>query len=1192
MKAIANVTDSDYAYYTPYIARVLGSWFRDTYFVIPETADTAIKDYINEADRNEVEMSMIENSYGTDGEYVVVDEEYLAETGEYWTSYEMVQDENGNDTDEYQLYYLNPNGITSGYTLEEFLEDPYTCLEDYKEGYASKVGVASEDTYSSQEEAEEAGHAFVKKTKVNTYLGLSSSSLEKVVWSAYGFGEGGESGWTKVTNYESNDYMVAVYEQIESGGGQVNNTEDGGFYYNVSSTASVTQTEDAQRSQTNPTVKWLFKYRKYYIYDGSTDTALAIAEDKEAVLEAVQSYLQQKYVAAKYVAVMLGTYGRSANRQAYLSFTESNVTTLANIALSVATGGVSGVVLELAEGVSYNWDDVTEQWLEWQLDMYYSGDTGDYEGVLIDEIKWSDYGLDEERDYGDPRNPDLIATVNITKNSLNAFSILENTQTYAAEYAYRDFKELIVELDYFDKEDLSDAISSVFTWVLPDITAIGWPNRPWDKQSNDYGALIESATTYDYLEEVDYDPSTMSAIESTAEDDEEEGTTDTDTSTETETDDTTTDSNGSQTILDKAQEILDVMDSENWSYQSGCWSGRTTWEDAQDGSKVSSCATYVSWVLQEAGYLESGKALSHGDEGSSTESVYESYADNLTDATWYYPECTTKDYDLVPGDIVIVERSGSWRTIAIYAGKDSSGNNTFYGAINDNMLKAEYDANGPVVWDNELNNETLKIVVRFPGDSTSTSTTFEGYSGGEAVVSPVTGKVLSYGTHERTNVYTGDTEIVGFITIEAMSTTNQLSSSDVSVNSAEGEGKEITNDEIATAYGYFADEYEDTCQGYVITIDGINVDLNMTVDDAYGAYEKNEVAKLYNKDTQADREAEEDLKYDAPFFINVGGTETIETLPDVTDYSQENVVYTCSDDCTYYIKEGKYIGTTMTDEEAELRVIEEGSTIAQTVTYGEEAGDVTTSDFTYDGPANYMRIIMKDTNYSIVDDVEDYFDIPDPEDDTSSGTLFTDLSEEILYWILVDCEGTCDWDDSAGTSGTTDLGDGTISTSLGVTNHCESIAESLGYGSYWPMSLGDRIPNDVVSDVAIAFLGSTLDTLQSKYPDRTFTETQMAALMSIYYNFGHVPSAIDSLLSSSASDQEIYEVWSTIRDTATSAGYATYPGWAKRDTAEANMWLTGEWYECYSGVKIRFISETPYSDFLSNSSAQVYESAE
>ena len=701
IQALANVSDSDYNTSIPYIARVLGSWFRDTYFIIPEEEDFAIEDYINETDRSSAEKYMIANSYGENSTLVVVDEDYLGETGEYWTDYEMKSE----DEDEYQLYYLNPDGTTSDTTMEDFLDD---------NGYTNNGTIKYDE---AQAVAEADGHAFVKKaiTKTVTEVEAESAersvgaaeSLDDVLWSAYEFDSSGSSGsWVHIaqddTSVSDNTYIETVYSMFEEDW----ENEEGGFYYKLNQTNSIIQVEDAQRSETNATVKWLFKYRKYYIYDGTESRAMSIAEDKEVVLTWVESYLKTKYanwapLIPSHVASLLGQYGRSALRQTY----------------SIVTFD--------------SWsEDLLEQWLDWQLDMYYSGITNGCPSsdiVITDDLYFKEETDDDgnvtgltvvtsesEADrIGDPRNPNLIDTVKIDKSSLEAFSILENTQTYAAEYAYRDFKELIVELNYFDKEDLSDKIESVFTWVIPDISNIGWPYRPYDKQTVDYGALIESAATYDFLEEIEY-------------------------------------------------------------------------------------------------------------------------------------------------------------------------------------------------------------------SSEETSSGFKGYQGGEYVVSPVTGKVLEYDTHERTNVYTGETEEVGYILIQVL----------------DADGASAVSD-----YSSFYDEYEDVCDGYIVMIDGFDVDLDLSG----GEYAQNEVYALYNTDEQARLEEIEQEKDDAPFRVDVNGD--------------------------IYIKEGKYIGTTYADSEDNQWTTSDGET----------------------GYANYIRIIVKDTDYTVIDDVEDFFNIEEVEFISSTSDGSSSSSSDVSY---------------------------------------------------------------------------------------------------------------------------------------------------------------------------------------------------
>ena len=160
----------------------------------------------------------------------------------------------------------------------------------------------------------------------------------------------------------------------------------------------------------------------------------------------------------------------------------------------------------------------------------------------------------------------------------------------------------------------------------------------------------------------------------------------------------------------------------------------------------------------------------------------------------------------------------------------------------------------------------------------------------------------------------------------------------------------------------------------MITIDGFKVDLNTTDDEGNnGSYEQNEVMALYNSDEQEEREANEQSKDDAPFFVNYGESANLGSLPEEYYCDLEN------DSKGYYIKEGKYLGVTYTDEEAAALP---GTT--------EDVPDAL-GETEYTGPANYIRIMLKDKDYSIIDNVEDYFDIPEPEQGGSNSGIYTDL---------------------------------------------------------------------------------------------------------------------------------------------------------------------------------------------------------
>lgn len=766
VRALANLEDQKYSTYTPYIARVVGSWFRDTYFIIPEgpNDDAAISEYRDglpkgtlkdvegsednnkdgipdqNPDKRQVYSpahndSNISSAWGADKELIKVDEEYLADSKEYWTKYEMKKDSNGNDTSEYQLYYLQADGNTSNTKAEDFIAN---------------------NGYSTIKEAEDDGHAFVKKAETIKVEDLEQNPeielADKLLWSAYSFDTtGSSSGWIRVNREDGNAYVNKVYDSTgvdpEDEEYDPSEYENVGFFYNLLTTNSVTQLEDAQRSQTNNIVKSLLKYRKYYIYDGTEETAIQIAKDRKNVIKASEKLLESKYGsgwANKVSTDLLGKYGRSALRQAY---------------------GIIDLSFHLDEDDRL---DIAESWLEWQLDMYYSKNTNGFTGFVIDDNTiWEieDYEGNIEIRRGDPRNPNLISVVNIEKSSLNAFAILENTHTIDADYQYRDFKELIVELDYFNKEDLSNKTSEIFTWLLPDTNILGWPIRPYDKQNNEYGTLIESSSTYNYLKNKE---------------------------------------------------------------------------------------------------------------------------DNL------------KEDDLPEEDLPTEE--------------DNSEEN-----------------------ENSINNSL-----------------FEGYEDDQLVSSPVTGKIIEYGTHKRINIYTNEEEEVGYIILEPL-TEEYFSSSMVANNSKDND--EISNEDAAKGLNLFYKEYSNVCAGYTIMIDGFDVNLEATDDEGNnGKYKQNEIMALYNSNEQRKREEQEQLKEDAPFFVNFGESSSIPSEY-VSDIGMKG----------YYIKEGKYIGKTISND------------------YGD-------SD---ENPGEYIRILIKDTDYSLVENVEDFFNIPTPDDFRSNGQEFNSFGTEV-----------------------------------------------------------------------------------------------------------------------------------------------------------------------------------------------------
>ena len=520
VSSLADVSDGFYDTYVPYLARVVGSWFRDTYFIIPKFTDAAINEYAGDiiesapSDNGKTDEELATKhrefdiynaiNYNNKGEYVEVDEKYLADTGEYWTEYDRKA--NG----DYQLYLLNADGSTSNIKMEDFIENG-----KLNNGVQAKKDGKEITGYESKEAAEEDGWAFVKKIKVDSLNNNEENARwsNNVYWSAYGFETASRSeGWKRAVKGENSkvDELYSIIYDTEDAAKDDENKKDknldSGIYYNKTTNFHVTQNEDAKRGTTNPLVKYLFKYRQYYIYDGSEAKALEIEKDRNKIISGeggknnVVLSRDLPYIYGnglgdnewkKNIIYLLNNYGRSAQR---LVWSEKDYT--------------------LTQVNPY---DLYTQWLDWQLDMYYMYK---YKTSLIEYYNMTEADIKEAKQRihnllngryqsdesgllvlkEDPRDPDLIGTVEITKSSLSVFSILENVGTLDAEYAYRDFKELIVELNYFDKEDLSEKIPKVFTWVLPQQVPAGWPVREFDKQNVDYGTMIHSKETYDALD--------------------------------------------------------------------------------------------------------------------------------------------------------------------------------------------------------------------------------------------------------------------------------------------------------------------------------------------------------------------------------------------------------------------------------------------------------------------------------------------------------------------------------------------------------------------------------------------------------------------------------------------------------------------------------------------------------------------
>ena len=116
-----------------------------------------------------------------------------------------------------------------------------------------------------------------------------------------------------------------------------------------------------------------------------------------------------------------------------------------------------------------------------------------YGPLTEDEFK-SEITLDVDGDGTSEtyRVKDYAATVTLEQDALNAFTMLENTHTLDADYIYRDFKELVVELGYYTKEELTEGVPRIISFLIPEIGSAGFPERTIDKIEEEFGTMVHS----------------------------------------------------------------------------------------------------------------------------------------------------------------------------------------------------------------------------------------------------------------------------------------------------------------------------------------------------------------------------------------------------------------------------------------------------------------------------------------------------------------------------------------------------------------------------------------------------------------------------------------------------------------------------------------------------------------------------
>ena len=397
LKTIIDELDEANAYdfktYVPYLTRVTDHWYRDVYFVVGA-------DSFDAYDYNSSDPTKKTSTSTTSNWWVTTDLDYEAVTNERWTEYKR-----------YKQGDNIPEGLGVGDYILYVYDDP--------------TGTYSFDQVfpGTQEQANQAGIKVYKKADTGSVFDL----IDRGILDEYEDGDD-TSIWTA---YESSDtgansqYKRLYPDEDES-------TYKGKLYYKELLSNNVVQKQDALRRETNPRIKEMFLTRKYFTYDGTGPRAEQIMQVR--------------------------------NQMKNLGGSFKNIN---NVDVSYSNYLYGAVPDELLDG---NGTEFTIN----------DPETGKSETVNI---------------------KDMVSTVSLNQDSLAAFAMLENTHTEDADFIYKDFKELIVELGFFTKEDLTEGNPRLMQWPIPEIGSGGYPYRYIDKNVDALGTKIHSKEDIDAAKE-------------------------------------------------------------------------------------------------------------------------------------------------------------------------------------------------------------------------------------------------------------------------------------------------------------------------------------------------------------------------------------------------------------------------------------------------------------------------------------------------------------------------------------------------------------------------------------------------------------------------------------------------------------------------------------------------------------------
>ena len=408
--------DYNFKAYSPYISHVSDHWYRNVYFVINKNSGD--ENYIGDLEPDRYKggsIGFVDNDY-----------DYESQVHDRWTLYETYTNDpadegtykyNPEKAGEFIIFEIDENGEykKSGgeYVIFEgdFVDARPTILftkngDKYVEYTGSRVDIQG-DVYrytSDGEYVKYTGDVAVSKKAV-TFESDDEDRMEDLgwiknssnVWSAYKAGD-------TSTEFET----LFTPEEIAAEEGEWTKYVMQRSFIKMSLTGNIVQVGEGQRTETNPKIKKMFLNNNYFRYTGDETTAEIITELRDEV-------------ASK----------RGSSKSKYGPIADEEL------------------------------DYYIQKTVDGKNEKYY--------------VK------------------DFVGKVMLNQDSLNAFSMLENTHTLDADYIYRDFKELIVELGYFTKEEVTGmAAKRVMQFPIPDIGSYLYPRRSIDKIENEYGTMAHS----------------------------------------------------------------------------------------------------------------------------------------------------------------------------------------------------------------------------------------------------------------------------------------------------------------------------------------------------------------------------------------------------------------------------------------------------------------------------------------------------------------------------------------------------------------------------------------------------------------------------------------------------------------------------------------------------------------------------